>query len=86
MDAIRQGAGSPDLSDVRSASEQACAAWREARSDLASILGVYLAQRSDALLEDLKRQAEEMTQLTRPKRSVFKVRRVLEREGFIEPS
>jgi hypothetical protein len=59
MDAIRQGAGSPDLSDVRSASEQACAAWREARSDLALILGVYLAQRSGALLEDLKRQAEE---------------------------
>jgi hypothetical protein len=26
MDAIRQGAGSPDLSDVRLASEQACAA------------------------------------------------------------
>jgi hypothetical protein len=55
---IRAKAGDPDLLEARAASEEAQSTWREVRSEVVSILTAYLAQRSDALLEEFKKEAE----------------------------
>jgi predicted nucleotide-binding protein len=63
-EAVRQAAGDPDLSDVRARAEEARKTWQDVRAEIVSILGVYLGNRSDALLEGLKDEAEKVRELT----------------------
>jgi predicted nucleotide-binding protein len=64
IDAIRASAGNPDLADIEALAHEADAAWREARSEIVSILAAYLANRADAYLEDIRDKAEDLTTLT----------------------
>jgi predicted nucleotide-binding protein len=64
LDAIRTAAGNPDLADIEALAKEADAAWREARSEIISILAAYLANRKDAYLEDIRTEAEKLTTLT----------------------
>lgn len=64
LQAIRAIAGDPDLGDIEALAHQANAAWREARSEIVSILAAYLATRTDAYLEQTRVDAEGLTTLT----------------------
>lgn len=64
LQAIRAKAGDPDLADIESLAREAAAAWQEARSEIISILAAYLANRSDAYLEEIRSDAEKLRALT----------------------
>ncbi len=63
-EAVRQTARDPNLSDVKARAEEARKTWQDVRAEIVSILSAYLGNRSDALLEGLKEEAEKVRDLT----------------------
>lgn len=61
---IRHSAGAPDLETAHAAAKGASETYREAQSEIVSILQNELEEKSDGFLEDLKRKIEELEPLS----------------------
>jgi hypothetical protein len=61
VEEIRRRAGDPDLTQPESAANEAKKVFREARSEVVSILTAFTSERPDELIDALKARAEKIT-------------------------